>query len=194
MAAMAVLLAATVIRSGTLIANWTLGLSSTPVGAPAANTWRTPNLPNVVREALAAWTGHGPSWPLTVIPMVAIALCGVWLWKRSREQCLDSLLPLVLCISVITAPFGWTFDHVVLAVPQIIIFVRAFAEYESAARRWSVIGAVATCHLALVLQSQATETDYFGFWWFPPAMLAVWVLSVRWSPSARPSVLRSTAM
>ncbi|MBL0170961.1 MAG: DUF2029 domain-containing protein [Gemmatimonadaceae bacterium] len=178
-AGISALLIAVLLRASSLMSNWTHGLSEPPAGAPAASTWRTPNLPNVIRELLAQWTGHGPSWPLTVIPLVAAVLCAIWLWRRPHAHALDELLPSVLCLSVIAAPFGWTFDHVVLAVPQIIILVRAFAEVNSVARRWMLIGAVTTCHLGLVVQSQTTGTDYFGFWWFPPAVLGIWVFSSR---------------
>ena len=188
-AALGVLLFATVRLSPSLLLHWWQSVISPPIGAPAAFTWRTPNLPNLMREFLARWSGTGPLWPLTVVPTVAVVVCALWLWRasRTRREALDELLPPVICLSVIAAPFGWTFDHVVLAVPQVIIFVRAFADISSVARRWMLIGATVLCHLGLVVQSQTTGNDYFGFWWFPPAILAVWLLSSAWLPRSPPA-------
>ena len=83
---------------------------------------------------------------------------------------------------MITAPFGWTFDHVVLAVPQVIVFARAFGEMEHVRRRRLLIIAILVCHLGVVAQTSVTGADYFGFWWFPVAILAVWLLSSAWAP------------
>lgn len=177
--AMALLLAGTMLLSHTLLVDWWHSLVAPPGGAPAPTSWRTPNLPNLVRELMATADGARPSWPLTLVPALAVALGGLGLWKVSRDRGIGALIPPVLCISVATAPFGWTFDHVVLAVPQVIVFVRALTEVERAARRWLLLGAVILCHVGLVVQSQLTGTDYFGFWWYPLAMLGAWWLSQR---------------
>lgn len=160
---------------------WIQGVSTPLAGAPPAITWRTPNLPNLLRDLLTPAGGPSPTWPLTAIPFAAAVLCALWVWRRPRDQSLDALLPMVLCVSVIAAPFGWTFDHVVLLVPQIIIFLRAFAEVESAARRWALVVAILLCQLGLVLILTAPDADYSRTWWFPPAILATWWLSSIWS-------------
>ena len=169
------------LRSASLLSWWVESLSGTPDGVPAAVTWRTPNLPNVVRDLAAHWTGNTPSWPLTVIPIAALVCGAFWMWRRSHHRSLDELFPMVLCLSVITAPFGWTFDHVVLAVPQVIITMRAFTLVERTTQRWALVFMTLLCHVALVMQLALTGTDYSALWWYPLAVLAIWMLSSAWT-------------
>lgn len=181
------LLVGAAMQSRVLVEDWWLSVVSPLAGAPPAYAWRTATLSSAIREVVLQWTGGGPTWPLKAIPIVAVALFSVWLWRRPRAQALDELFPLALCVSVIAAPFGWTFDHVVLAVPQVIVFLRAFGDVERAVHRWALVGAVLVCHLGLVVQLVLTGTDYSGLWWFPSAILAVWLLSSVWgsrSPAA----------
>ena len=182
------LCAASVLQAPSILTDWYDGLRNRPSGAQAALDWRTPNLPSVVRALLSRGGASSPGWPLTVIPAVA-AVAAAWaLWRAAARQQHDqhdqhdqrgiiALLPPVLCLSVFVAPFGWTFDHVVLTVPQVIIFLRAFSEPLPASRRWLLVALTLLCHAGLVAQSMLTRNDYLGFWWFPPAMLGVWLLA-----------------
>ncbi|MBL0172266.1 MAG: DUF2029 domain-containing protein [Gemmatimonadaceae bacterium] len=188
------LLLGTIATSPALVKLWWLSVISPPAGALPAYTWKTPTLAHAVRDLLLRWTGNGSAWPLQVIPIVAVVLFAIWLWRRSRMQTLDELFPLALCLSVIAAPFGWTFDHAVLAVPQVIIFLRAFGEVDRSMRRWALSAAILLCHLGIVVQLVQTGTDYSGFWWFPLAILAVWLMSSAWVPRSPSPAFRSTAM
>jgi hypothetical protein len=189
-AATAALLFATYLIDPTLFRDWAQAMSSTPAGAPAALVWRTPNVPNVVRAWLSQHTRVPGNLALTVVPVLGLIVAAAWWSWRGQRRALDAVLPGVLCWSVIMAPFGWTFDHVVLAVPQIIILVRAFTEVRHAVQRWLLLGAVIATHAGLLVQMRTTDSDYSQFWWYPMAVLLLWVSSTRLiaPPAAQPMI------
>lgn len=176
-ATMAGLCVATALWSQNLLPDWYQSVVSPPAGVPAAVEWKTPNLSNVVRALVARWTGTRPSWPMTVVPALSGVVAAWWLWRSPRRQGrrLGNLLPPVLCASVLTAPFGWTFDHVVLSLPQVVIFLQAFTAGVPPVNRWGAIGAVLLCQFGLALQLATTQSDYSAYWWFPAAMLVAWI-------------------
>jgi hypothetical protein len=78
--------------------------------------WETPTLGGVI--------AYASGWQWVKLMGVVILPIAVWIWWRYREQInLNLWLQGTLLISVITAPFGWGYDVIVLLVPLLQIFI-----------------------------------------------------------------------
>ena len=93
-----------------------LGDYSQTVSQGSLLAWETPTLGAVLTTSL------GWQWAklmgIVILPLI------IWLWWRVHDKIdLNTWVQGTLLISVITAPFGWGYDVIVLLVPLIQIFV-----------------------------------------------------------------------
>ena len=139
--------------------------------------WATPSLGTVLAEVLAI-RGMWIRW----LPSVAGAMWFLWYW-RHHHQAWDwiSELPLILLVSVATASFAWTFDHIVL-VPAVIQCAVWTAKSERKQQRRLVIG-VYLALAAILLVAKVIVRNDFWYFWVAPAFL-VFYLYVRASVGA----------
>ena len=78
--------------------------------------WETPTLGGVL--------GYAFGWQWAKLMGIVILPLVLWAWWRYREKVnMNIWLPATLLISVITAPFGWGYDVIVLLVPLLQIFI-----------------------------------------------------------------------
>lgn len=80
--------------------------------------WVTPTLGGFLM-ASAGWR-----WA-TLMGIIILPVVIVWWWRQRDSIPLAELLQITLLISVITAPFGWGYDVIVLLIPliQIVVWV-----------------------------------------------------------------------
>jgi len=156
-------------------------LSATMADSPLV--WMTPTFGSLLRLLF----GFERKW-LVFIPMVAgifwLGLVGLrhradWLWADR--------IPLLLLVSVVTAPFGWSFDQVVLIPVLLQAMIRVFAT--SCARL--VSGAIIS-YLAINIVAFAIHARFNDFWqlWLTPVLLIWYLLAQRWSRHASVQVHR----
>ncbi|MGN6734631.1 MAG: glycosyltransferase family 87 protein [Candidatus Binatia bacterium] len=135
--------------------------------------WATPTL----GTALGVLLGN-PSGAIRWLPSVLGALWLVWYWSHHRAGWNWFVeTPLVLLVSVATASFAWTFDHVVLlpAVVQSAVWIteKTFAKQQ----RYITIGLYLSFAAVLVLGKAIALNDFWYFWFAP--MLLLLYLHVR---------------
>jgi hypothetical protein len=139
--------------------------------------WMTPTFGSLLRLIF----GFPLTW-LQYVPMVGgaiwLALYGVrcrkeWLWARR--------ISLLLLVSVMTAPFGWSFDQVVL-IPVVL----EVAYLTMAARNSRVTWGLAISYIIINIAAFALNTRVWNFWllWYAPAMLVWYLLARRWTKNA----------
>jgi len=139
--------------------------------------WMSPTFGSLLRLLL----GSERKW-LVIVPMVAgifwLGMYGLrhradWLW-------VDRIL-LLLLASVVTAPFGWSFDQVVL----IPVLLQAMIQLFATSRRRIVYGAIIS-YLAINIAAFAIHVRYTDFWliWLAPVLLIWYMLVHRWSRHA----------
>ncbi len=87
-----------------------------PTVTPVQN-WKVASLVGFTRECLEIITGSAPAWPMWVLPLMALSCTVAYLLKRQRTS--DSLSPAfpLLCLSLLTSPYGWLYDQSLLIVP-----------------------------------------------------------------------------
>jgi hypothetical protein len=147
------------------------------LGATMADSplvWMTPTFGSLLRVLL----GPERTW-LQFVPMGAgifwLGLYGLrhhvdWLWVDR--------IPLLLLVSVVTAPFGWPFDQVVL-IPAVL---QAMIQMSATSRGRIVYGAIIS-YLAINIAAFAVHSRISDIWqlWLGPALLIWYLLAQRWS-------------
>jgi hypothetical protein len=150
-------------------------LSATVAESPLV--WVTPTFGSLLRLLL----GFERKW-LAFIPMVAgifwLGLYGLrhranWLWADR--------IPLLLLVSVVSAPFGWSFDQVVLIPALLQAMIQMFAT----SRGRIVYGGIIS-YLAINITAFAIHARFFDDWqlWLAPVLLIWYLLVQRWSRHA----------
>jgi hypothetical protein len=127
--------------------------------------WATPSLGTTLGELLAI-RGMWIRW----LPSVAGGLWFLWYWSRHAATW-DWIfeLPLVLLVSVATASFAWTFDHIVL-LPAVIQSAVWMANSEKKRQQRLVIG-IHVAFAAILLVAKVFVRNDFWYFWVAPAFL-----------------------
>src|SRR5262249_8716478 len=116
----------------------------------------------------------------SLVPGLVWSACW-WPWRWRRGW--DELLPLLLLVSMLTAPYGaWLFDLVLLLVP--VLQVAASLSVTADQRRW-IAGAVHVAVNGAALWLWMKEVRYLAFIWITPVLLMAYVL-LRWGRTAKP--------
>jgi hypothetical protein len=161
------------IRSPILFENW---LKNSGRSWRHIEGFRSANLVGFARALMVDFTGWAPVWPILVIPAATAAGFVVWLAFRKRIEWGNDLAP-ILCASVVTAPYGWLHDHLVLSIIQTMAIAWAFERMDSIALRtmvcldWLVFQ-------ALVLGLSFSFMPFFQFFWFPIGVFFLWMRSL----------------
>jgi hypothetical protein len=121
--------------------------------------WVTPTLGSWLRIFL----GIDGQWVQLVPTLLAGLGLIVWLRRRRGAWYWDKITSPLLLASALTAPFGWTFDWLVLLPVAVDLVARVRSV--SSAQRVLAVGFLAMFQLALYLQSLLRLNYLFDFWY-----------------------------
>lgn len=131
--------------------------------------WETPTLGGILAVTF------GWQWVklmgVVTLPLVA------WLWWRYRETVdLNSWVPAMTLISVISAPFGWGYDVIVLLLPvlQIVVWLAEGRFTRTEAIGWGTM--LIGINLAAIYQRSFEISEVHTFW-VPIALAIVYFLA-----------------
>jgi hypothetical protein len=131
------------------------------VGSGGLFRWQTPTLGGL----LAAWFGW--QWAklmgLVVLPLAVLAW---WHWRT--RVAVATLIDVTLFISIITAPFGWSYDFVVLLIPVWHALTRATADSRRPILLIMLFFLALVTALSFYQRAQSWNELYFA--WLPPAL------------------------
>lgn len=146
--------------------------------------WETPTLGGIL--------GASFGWQWAKLMGVVIFPLTVWLWWRNRKQLdLNIWVQATVLISVITAPFGWGYDVIVLLLPllQIVIWIAEGRYSRLEAVGWAA--ALIGLNLAAIYQ-RSFEISEVQTYWVPIALAAVYFLAYyRQAKRSAPKVQRT---
>jgi hypothetical protein len=136
--------------------------------------YRSPTLGRVVRMAFGE-----ERFGLQFVALLPGLLWFVVWWPRQRRAWdWGESLPLLLLVSMLTAPYGaWPFDLVLLLVPVVQVAARLSRAGQPGMQRGAVAYHVVVNVLALVLLIAGAE--FFWFIWMTPALLAGYLVFPR---------------
>ena len=145
--------------------------------------WMTPTFGSLLRLLL----GLERKW-LAFIPMVAgIFWLGLYGFRHRADWLWADRIPLLLLVSVVTAPFGWSFDQVVLIPALLQAMIRVFATNRVRIVSGAIISYLAINIVAFAVAFTILVLGRFSdFWqlWLAPVLLIWYMLVQRWSRHA----------
>jgi len=138
-------------------------LADTPV------EWRTPTLGYLLRLLF----GDHLFWLQFVAPLLGV----IWIifhWRRKRADWhWLQQMPVVLYASLLTSPYSWTYDQIVLLIPILAVTARLLANgWSKSARTWLVIYGL--INLAVFILHRYFTDEYF-IWLAPALLLWYWL-------------------
>ena len=136
--------------------------------------WATPTL----GTALGVLLGN-PSGAIRWLPSVLGALWFVWYWLHHRVGWNWSLeTPLVLLVSVATASFAWTFDHVVL-IPGVVQCALWMAKENIAKQQRFIVISLYLGFAAVLVVGKTIAMNDFWYFWSAPMLLLLYLYARR---------------
>lgn len=166
----ATLIAVTCSFAPHVVYDWIAAMRGSNVSSFAEGTipfplWRTTTLTTWIRIAFTS--NEIPSWPLKVVPAVALIATIVYFLRAKGPVIWKDVAPPLLCLSLVLSSYGWVYDQSVLIVPQAAIVCGALSLQRRAAR-------IALLSLAFGLQIVAiylSDMPQHYFVWLPIAIL-----------------------
>jgi hypothetical protein len=133
--------------------------------------WATPTIGTYLRYYL----GIEGFWVQFIPPLITGVLSILYWWRRRDKWDWQTALPWILFLSLITSPYTWTYDFVVLIIPLLIglsLLLQRISRLHATLLAWFYIilnGAYWWLHLIY--------TDFY-FLWFAPALF-IWFIMVQ---------------
>lgn len=130
---------------------------ATTVATGSLLGWETPTLGGVLGSYLG--------WEWAKLMGIVILPIVVWLWWRYRERVhLNIWVQATLLVSVVTAPFGWAYDVIILLLPllQIIIWITEGRYSRSEAVGWALL--LLGVNLGAIYQRTLGINERDAFW------------------------------
>jgi len=147
-------------------------LSATDATSPLV--WMTPTFGSLLRLLF----GPERTW-MQFVPMVpGIFWLGLYGLRHRAEWLWTDRISVLLLVSVVTAPFGWPFDQVVLIPAVLQATIQLFAT-----NRGRIVYVAILSYLAVNMAAFAIHGRFSNFWqlWFVPVLLILYLLVQRWS-------------
>ena len=128
------------------------------------------------REMLLRITGTAPSWPLYAIPALALGTVLIFKSAVTTSKGFFRSLTLLLPLSFLTAPYGWSFDQSILLIAQAMLIARVYSTCKS--KEFQILFAVSLVSyecLILICSFFLKVQHYFA--WVPIGFIALhyWV-------------------
>jgi hypothetical protein len=135
--------------------------------------WAVPTIGSYLRFF---WLGLDKFW-LQFLPTLLGGIWFIYYWLKHYESWnWVEKLPIILLVSLLTSPYFWTYDLVIL-IPAILL---AVIWMSSDWKRWMTLFlAVIFLGLNILDLSLHMRLDDFWFIWLAPALF-IWFLIVRW--------------
>jgi hypothetical protein len=145
----------------------------------AVSVWASPTIGMYLR---LFWLGTESFWP-QFVPAVIAGLCFLVYWLKFHDSWnWSKALPILLLVTMITSPYTWTYDLVIL-LPAII---QGSVWLVENGKRWSTY-LLAGFFLLISILDLALHTRVNDFWfiWVAPMMLIWYLLIYRQRTSLR---------
>lgn len=141
--------------------------------------WATPTLGTYIRYYL----GIEGFWVQFIPPLITSILSILYWWRKRNHWDWQKALPWILFVSLITSPYTWTYDFVVLVIPLLIGLSLLL-------QRISRLPAILLAGFYIIINGaywwlHLKYTDFY-FLWFAPAMF-IWFIMVQATSNTKKS-------
>lgn len=135
----------------------------------------------VLADAIRYFVAGEFVWLRAVFTVVAFGAAAVYFSKKERCGELVSLLPPVLPLTFIFAPYGWYYDQSVLLLIPLLLYARVLSLPDSLQMRVifrKLSFMVGFCYLILIGLTALIGTSQHHFFWVPFLFLLLWSWTV----------------
>ena len=127
-----------------------------------------------IRVLLIHLQGYPPKWPMILIPLSSIAVLLYVAYHRRGFRHIEKMIHVVACVSVLTTPYAWLHDYVVLLVTQIALVCQT-CNIESTKRiRTEIITSIILINLITFVLGETYLNAFHHYFWFPGVLLFLW--------------------
>ena len=175
---LAALIALTKVISHTSVIDWLNALNSTehPLIIPT-DKWRTSTLTSVISEYLLDKGKIESKFQFCAIVAISFAVFALYNYRKNlRAIPWRQSYPVILCFSMLSAPFGWFFDQASLNIINIAVFLAAFQSKKKEKYPKVILILLILLQLITALSYATIINDYSQFFWFPLACLIIWYI------------------
>jgi Glycosyltransferase family 87 len=144
-----------------------LHMKATPLVLAAAT------LETQIRLLLFRIYGEHILWPALAVPLITLFMT-VFYYRR-RPVVLKNAVPPLLCISLLTAPYGGINDFNLLAITQVAWLGRLFSFDGSNLHRTKWLGVFGIYQLFTLSAYLFWLKGLYEFWWYPLGYLILWI-------------------
>jgi len=139
-----------------------------------AGNYRAATLVGWMRGLLINIQGYPPKWPMILVPFCAIALLLYGFYVKRALRSIEEIIPVVACVSVLTAPYAWMHDFVIILVTQIALICRTCDVGSIQRVRAEVISAILVLNLITFILGKNVFHSSHEYFWFPAVLLLLW--------------------
>lgn len=139
----------------------------------ATDYW-TGTLVGWIRALLMHFQSYPPKWPMIVLPLFSIAALLYFVYVRRGFQNTEKMIHIVACISVLTAPYAWVYDYVVLLVTQIALVCQTCNIGSTKRIRTEIITSILLINLIALFFGNTFFSGLHHYFWFPGVLLFLW--------------------
>jgi hypothetical protein len=131
---------------------------------PALRDWINPTVGSHLRQALPG----RPFWVQTVPGLVAAAVFAVYWWRSGNPARWPAVLPWIVPVCLITAPYGsWASDLVLMLIPIVAVAARLDARNVAFARIVPTLGVFAAANVAMFCMISGSAAAHAYTWVAP---------------------------
>lgn len=132
--------------------------------------WQTPTL--------GGWLDLAMGWRWAKLMGIAVLPIAVILWRFGPQREMSRLVETTLLLSVMTAPFGWSYDQVLILIPVLhaVVDLMEGGLPRALSRLWAVL--LIALDVALFYLRTRIQNEVYYFW-VPPLLLAIY-LAIEW--------------
>lgn len=180
--------------AGVLAVSVALALLQRPsfVGEYAA-AMASGNLLGYASPTIGAWVAGGLGWGwarlmgIVILPLAAL----VW-WHSGSRWRMRTVVDATLLLSVVAAPFAWSYDFVVLLVPLLTVFAWIADGLVSRVESAAIVGALVAADLVSFVQ-RTLPLDEAYFVWLPLVVAIVYIFAANRASRNASSLARNGA-
>ncbi len=147
-------------------------MKATPLALAAAT------LETQIRLILFRIYGQNMIWPALAVPLLAIIVAVFYYWRR--PVILKNAVPPLLCISLLTAPYGGINDFNLLAITQTAWLGKIMNISVAVGTRRIFLFCLAAFHLLTLSFYLLGMNGFHDLWWYPFIALLLWDYGVQW--------------
>jgi len=166
-----------------VFANWYASFAAVHATGAAVSVyqWKVASLCGFIAAQLPNETLQAQRLVMLLVPGVSAIIVLIWFIRQQADiNWARALVPLT-CLSLFTSPYGWLFDHALLALCQNAVIGGIVVRSTVLLRmRIAALCMLVLLQVLILVLAGLSGAEHHQFFWLPLAMLVLWLLFRQW--------------